>query len=703
VRAQFGLDSRPANPTCLAPPRPPLPVPVRFIRRYSNVTLHNAMVMAQLPGDQSRWFVAERKGPIVSFDAANPADDPTVVATLGPLAYIDDDSQEGGVLGMAFHPRFAENGRLYVSWVKQAANGPRSAVGYLTSTDQGAHFSHYREILAFDQTSYAWHKAGCLQFGKDGLLYFSIGDGGGGQNDQFQNGQNPNGFFAKIHRIDVDHAEKTRAYSIPDGNPFKHGGGQPTTFAYGLRNPFRFSLDRETNQLWLGDVGAARYEEINLVEAGGNYGWPCREGAHDLILPPDPRCPSLTDFRDPLIEHAHGGTNGGTRAIIGGVVYRGKALPSLVGTYLYGDFARQELWALRVDSSTGAITRTWLNQAGPPAAGWTDFAEDADGEVYVLSLDGQIYQMVAADDPPDTFPRLLSQTGCVDPRDPRMPAPGVVPYTVQSPLWSDGAEKERSLALPDGATIDVSDDGKFQFPIGTVLMKSFRMGGRFVETRLFMRHDDGGWAGYSYEWLDDQSDATLLSSSKLDGQWYFPARNECLLCHSEAAGRSVGLELGQLDGDFVYPSTHRLANQLRTLDHIGLFSQPLGPLDAIATYPDPLGSAPLAERARSYLHANCSTCHQPNGTGICDMDLRFSTAFADTQTCAVYPTEGDLGVPGVMRLAPGAPGLSLLSLRPHSLSVSRMPPLATSVVDGHGTALLDEWIRALKGCPSSGP
>jgi uncharacterized repeat protein (TIGR03806 family) len=710
--SRFGLDERPANPTCLAPARPPLPVPVKLEHAFANVSLQHSMVMAQIPGDRSRWFVAERMGPngadapIVSFDATHPEDQPSVVATLGPLAYVDNDGQEGGLLGMAFHPRFGDNGRLYVSWVKKdsaATNGVRSAVGYLTSRDHGAHFSGYRELFAFDQTASPWHKGGCLQFGADGLLYASFGDGGG-QDDAFHNGQNPDGFFAKIHRIDVDHEENGKPYAIPEGNPFKRGGGQDTTFAIGLRNPFRFSIDRATNQLWAGDVGGARYEEVDLVRAGGNYGWPCREGFHDLILPPDPRCPSLSGLSDPLTEHPHGGTNGGTRAIIGGVVYRGKALPALVGTYFYGDYARQELWALRVDSSTGAVDKTWLNEAGPPAAGWVDFAEDADGEIYVLSLDGQIYRVVAADNQPDTFPRRLSQTGCVDPNDPRVPIAGVIPYGVQAPLWSDGADKQRWLALPDGATIDVLDDGKLALPIGTVLMKTFSLDGAPVETRLFIRHGDGAWAGYTYEWLDDHSDALLLPGSKLKSagaqSWYYPARSECLLCHSEAAGRSVGLELGQLDGELLYPSTHRVANQLETLDHIGLFTQPLGArLAGVVPVPDPLGHAPVDARARAYLNINCAICHQPSGNGIVNMDLRSSTALAGTQTCDVDPTEGDLGIAGAKRLAPGAPERSLLSIRPHSLSVSRMPPLASSVVDAAGTALIDDWILGLTTCP----
>jgi uncharacterized repeat protein (TIGR03806 family) len=712
--AELGLDARPANPTCLAGARPPVTAPVRFDRVYANVKLENPVVMAQIPGDRTRWFVAERMAPggtdarIVSFDASDPEDDPSVVATLGPVAYVTQSDGEGGLIGMAFHPRFAANGRVYVSWVKAdpaAPNGVRSAVGYLTSTDGGAHFSDYRELFAFDQTASHYHKGGGLQFGPDGLLYASFGDGGT-QDDMLQHGQSPNGFFAKIHRIDVDHGENGKPYAIPQGNPFRNGGGQDTTFAWGFRNPFRFSIDRETNRLWVGDVGQDLYEEIDVVEAGGNYGWPCREGAHDHILPPDPRCPSRAGLIDPVAEHAHGDLQGGARAIIGGVVYRGKALPTLVGTYIYGDFARRELWALKIDPSTRAATRTWLNESGTPQAGWVDFAEDVDGEIYALGMEGVIYKLVAAPEAPNTFPERLSQTGCVDPNDPRSPAPGLIAYGVNSPLWSDGADKERFMALPDGATITVGDDGHFDFPVGTVLMKTFRVDGKRVETRLLMRHDDGGWAGYSYAWLDDQRDALLLSSSaqKHVGKqtWYYPSRGECLLCHNEAAGSSLGPELGQLNGDFAYARTNRVANQLKTLEHIGMFSAPLGS-GPIVAYPDPQGTAPVEQRARAYLHTNCSICHRPDGPGIVDMDLRISRSLEETHTCGVEPTQGDLGIAGARRLVPGAPERSMLSIRPHAAEVGRMPPLATSLVDDNGVAVIDAWIRSLERCPGAAP
>ena len=267
-----------------------------------------------------------------------------------------------------------------------------------------------------------------------------------------------------------------------------------------------------------------------------------------------------------------------------------------------------------------------------PAANWVSFAEDDDGEVYAVALESRCNLQASPGGAggPQHVPGSPLEDRLRRPDDPKKPAAGVIPYGVNAPLWSDGADKERFLALPDGKTITVADtDGDFDFPNGTVLMKTFTVGGKRIETRLFMRHDDGGWAGYTYEWIDDGSDAVLLPAGKTKTvgtqTWTFPSRSDCVSCHTEAAGRSLGLELGQLNGDFVYPSHEPIANQLKTLDHIGMFDEPLGkPVDQLLAYPDPYGTtAPLEARARAYLHSNCSNCHRPKGGGRGDMDLRF--------------------------------------------------------------------------------
>jgi uncharacterized repeat protein (TIGR03806 family) len=297
----------------------------------------------------------------------------------------------------------------------------------------------------------------------------------------------------------------------------------------------------------------------------------------------------------------------------------------------------------------------------------------------------------------------LSATGCVNPANPKEPADGLIPYEVNVALWSDGADKKRWLAVPDGTTIQVGPDGHWDLPAGSVLMKQFSLAGTLVESRLFVRHQDGDWAGYTYAWNDAQSDATLvplLTTTNVGGQpWSIPGRSHCLQCHAAVAGRSLGTETGQLNGDALYPSTQRIANQLATLDHIGMFSAPIGDPASLARYPKIDGTDPIAQRARAYLHANCQHCHRPGGGALGTIDFRYATPFFATGVCGAQPNVSDLGVTGSTLLAPGDPTTSVVSLRMHSLDPNvRMPPLATQVVHPAGTDLVDSWIHSLTSC-----
>lgn len=188
---------------------------------------------------------------------------------------------------------------------------------------------------------------------------------------------------------------------------------------------------------------------------------------------------------------------------------------------------------------------------------------------------------------------LLSQTGCFESADPKVPAEGLIPYDVNAPFFSDNATKRRWMALPDGATIHVEDDGDFTFPNGTVLVKEFSLAGRRIETRLFTRGADGTWAGFTYQWNADETDATLVDAAgavvdvetdagvdagtSLPATWSFPSRAQCLRCHTKAARDALGPEIAQLNRDFTYAATGRSANELDTLAHIGMFDAPLAP------------------------------------------------------------------------------------------------------------------------------
>ncbi len=697
VVAPYGLDTRPANPTCLAPARPAGGAAVQLTRAFTNVPLTRPMVIAQLPNDRTRFFAAERAGQIVSFPATNPTAK-TVVATLpGPV----NTAGEGGFLGMAFHPNFAANGHVYISYTPQGgATGMQSTIIRMTSPDNGLTFGNPVTLITpFDQPANN-HDGGDLHFGPDGYLYATFGDGGGA-NNQFGHGQEKTTFFSKLLRIDVNASTpSTPNYGIPDGNPWKAGGGEPAAYAYGFRNPFRFAVDSVSGDVWVADVGQGRFEEIDRIVPGGNYGWSTREGAH--CFPASVTSCNTAGLIDPVYEY---GRSEGI-AIIGGFVYRGTKLPGLIGKYIFGDYGSGTISALTLGAD-GKYFAEPLNPAGPFNA-WTGFAEGGDRELYVMDSTSRVYAIEPdlTAPPPTTFPEKLSQTGCVVPTDPKKPVAAMIPFGVNSALWSDGAEKDRYFAVPDGTKIGVDPTtGDFDFPIGTVTLKSFRIGGKLVETRLFVRHADGEWGGYSYEWNDAQTDATLLPANKTKalpggGTWYYPGRGECFTCHSEASGRSLGPEVLQLNSDFVYTATNRLSNQLRTLDKLGYFTAPLADPATLPKLPSPTGTAGTPEaRGKSYLHANCAFCHQPGGTGRGTMDFRFATPFAAMGTCNAAPSAGDLGVAGATVFTPGQPGKSLMSLRTHTTGPDRMPPLASRVVDTAGVGALDAWITATATCP----
>jgi uncharacterized repeat protein (TIGR03806 family) len=321
-------------------------------------------------------------------------------------------------------------------------------------------------------------------------------------------------------------------------------------------------------------------------------------------------------------------------------------------------------------------------------------------------------------------PMLLSATGCIDMTDPSKPAPGLIPYSVRSALWSDGATKERFMRVPDGAKIHALDcttdvdackppgeggvgaeEGHWDMPIGTVLVKSFSIEGKRIETRLFMRRSKLVWKGFSYEWNEAGTDATLLPDNgegkdKMVGSgaqvWHYPSRSQCLDCHSRYAGSSLGPSTAQLNSDYAYADG--AMNQVEKLKALELFDTP--PKN-IPGYVDPSGNeGTLEERARSYLQVNCAMCHRPSGgANVGTLDLRFTTSFADSELCE--EVERDAGQVPPFRLVPGKPAESTVSFRMHATSDLRMPKIGSSVVDTEGSKLIDDWITALPtdACP----
>jgi uncharacterized repeat protein (TIGR03806 family) len=699
-----GLDQRPGNLNCVAPARAAGSSTVSVERVFPNLVFAEPTAMLQAPGDDSRWFVLERGGRIFVFD-----NDPGVTTAQVFLDIRDRvlqlDQSEAGLLGLAFHPNFTSNDRAYVNYT---AAGPRSITSEFTSPDGGFTLDpgSERELLAVDKPADN-HNGGQLAFDNDGLLRLGLGDGGGG-NDPDGNAQNTMRLLGKMLRIDVDQQPGGAPYGIPTDNPFAGNqrcnadgtGAQacPEIFATGLRNPWRWSIDRPTGTQWVADVGQSAFEEIDVVELGGNYGWDIREG-FECVMGGGQSCPV---FDDPVANY----DRSVGRSITGGYVYRGTQITELFGRYVFADFVTGMIGSLTPDGSGGyTITRHVQPGAAPPGAPAqlqiSAFGQAGDGELYALDFfSGHIYRLVfTTGGGDDNVPQQLSASGCIDTGSPGAPPlDSLIPYRPNAPFWSDGADKERFIGLPNGQNISVSTDGDWEPPSGAVLVKHFRLGSRLVETRLFMRHPDGVWAGYTYQWNQAETDATRVTGGATvtigNQDWIFPSEGECMQCHTQAAGFTLGLETAQLNGDLTYAQTGRTANQITTLNGIAVLSPQVGPNPP--AYSDPADtSALLDERARADLHTNCANCHRPQGPTPAGIDLRHDTALADTGACDVMPTEGDLGIADVRVIAPGDDARSVLLARMSVRDAYAMPPLASKQVDTDGVALIGAWIDSL--------
>jgi uncharacterized repeat protein (TIGR03806 family) len=272
---------------------------------------------------------------------------------------------------------------------------------------------------------------------------------------------------------------------------------------------------------------------------------------------------------------------------------------------------------------------------------------------------------------------------------------------VNAPLWSDGADKTRYLAVPDDSALVVGRDGHFELPPRGVLVKEFSVGGTRLETRLVTRDQAGEWHAATYVWNTSQTDATLTTdgaSIELEQQtWLVPTADQCFDCHTETAGISLGLEQQQMALSMEYPATGRTADQIRTLTELGLLE---GASDDEPLAPPHDPESDLAARARAYLHANCAHCHRPGGSGQGELDLRASTPFRLTKTCDELPQQGDPIEGGGVLVAPGDPLSSVLYFRMTSEDSSwRMPPVGSQVVDALGSELIQDWIESLESCP----
>jgi uncharacterized repeat protein (TIGR03806 family) len=655
---------------------------------FTDTSFYQPVALSHSPGGGAFWYVAEQDGDVWRFDDDADHQEQTLMLDIG---HEIDTGSEMGLLGMAFHPDFADNGYMYLYYTAYEGWALKGRLSRFTLAEDGGSFLPGSETVLMDLAQpFTNHNGGQLAFGPDGYLYWGLGDGGSA-GDPYGHGQDTDSVLGSILRLDVD---VSSGVGIPADNPFADGsGGAAEIYAWGFRNPFAFHFDSATGDLWVGDVGQYAWEEVDFVERGGNYGWSIKEGfACYSVTPCD-----MIDLIDPIISYP----NPGGASVVQGPVYRGDAIPSLRGTVLYADFYNSQISGIRWDGITGEAEATFL--VSSPGHYFSAFGASNDGEVYVLSYFGDtIFKLVpGTGEPASTIPEQLVETGCVDADNPFEPAAGLVPYGVNSPFWSDDAAKDRWMALPEGGLVSVTSDGQLEFPVGTVLMKRFARDDQPLETRFMVRHEDGDWAGYSYAWSEDGTSAAYAagggSVETTDGHWGVPSGAQCLQCHTNVVGRTLGTELGQLTGDYLYPNG-RTRDQLATLEHIGMFDFDV-PSDVEPLYPADDDRVGVEVRARSVLHANCAGCHQPEGTGGGELDLRFSTHLEDMGLCNVAPSAGDFDISGAALLVPGDASSSILAVRMATRGLGQMPPIGTDHVDEVGLGVVESWINSIGGCP----
>jgi uncharacterized repeat protein (TIGR03806 family) len=722
---------------------PEPPPPYKMELAFPKLVFNNPLLLTTAPG-LNRFFVCEQFGKIYSFPIDPNVAKADLVIDLRKDLQSWDKAKVSGVdelYGLAFHPQFVKNRYCYVCYILRGKGPARLPEGSRISrftippspSGRGAGGEGPPRIdPASEKVIFTWQAGGhngCdIHFGPDGFLYISTGDGAGpNPPDTLKAGQDLSRLFSKILRIDVDHEENGKPYAIPADNPFtKTPKARPEIWAYGFRNPWRMSFDRQTGDLWVGDVGWEAWEMIYRVQKGGNYGWSITEGPQ-VVHPEGTRGPT------PILPAALAFPHTEAASITGGYVYRGKRFPELAGVYLCGDWVTRKVWGTRFDGDK----IVWHKELAVGKERVVAFGEDHDKEIYIVSHadKGAIFRLAANEAVKNyraDFPKKLSETGLFASVKDHTIAPGVVPFSINAELWADHASANRFVAVPGSSPIKIYDSqppwpnnsGEVFFPKDGVLAKTFTLemergnpkSRRRLETQVL--HFDGvNWQGYTYAWNDEQTDATLVGAKGLDRnltvidakapggkreqRWHYPSRAECMTCHNPWNGYTLAFNAAQLNRNHDYGGV--IDNQQRALQHADLITYLKRDWNAGTEKPRPPstehladqfdGAASLDDRARAYLHVNCSHCHQFGAGGTALIDLRFNIPLGQMKAVDVRPVQGTFEMVGAHVVSPGDPYRSVLYYRMAKLGPGRMPHIGSEIVDERGLRLIHDWIR----------
>lgn len=731
------LTQRVANTTLAMPSARPAPESASYStsNAFPGLTFTDPVALATPPGETNRLFVVEQDGLIlVITNLAAPTR--SVFLNMTNRVVFTSGNDERGLLGLAFHPNYASNRHFFVFYTATGTGGSNRVSRFTTRADN-AHLADTNSevifISQFDDCSN--HNGGDVHFGPDGYLYVSLGDEGGG--DDNCNGGNSQridkDFFSAILRIDVDknpgslppnHHPSIVAptnYAIPPDNPFigatqfngvAVSSNQVRTefWAVGLRNPYRMSFDEVTGDLYVGDVGQGAREEVDLITRGGNYGWKWREG---FIATPSIGAPpaGFTNYIDPILDYPR--SDG--YSVTGGRVYRGDRFPELVGRYIFCDYGSGNIWSL-TNNGTNVTTRTLLaNDANIACFG----VDPRNGDLLMGDRGSDDIRRLVRTPAATNFPQTLTASGVFSNPGSLNPHAGIIPYELNVPFWSDNAAKRRWFSVPStNLALAFSAENVWGLPTGTVWIKHFELeltsgvpsSARRIETRLLIKTSapEGGY-GVTYRWGDSTNEAYLVLDAGLNEQfvvddggtirtqtWRYPSRSECLPCHNVVAGFALGFNTPQLNRDSPHVPGGP-TNQLVHLASMGYFNTNFISANLLRALPHPTNdAASLESRARAYLQANCSQCHFPGGPTPASFDTRLFTPLSSASIVdgALVNTMSD---PLNRVLTPNDVVHSMIYTRIALRGAGQMPPLASSLVDTQGVALLAAWIGSLGG------
>ncbi len=354
---------------------------ITVVEAFPNLSFTRPVDLQHSGDNSDRIFVVEQRGVISVF--SNDAEVADKSVFLDIESRVKDQGNEEGLLGLAFHPNYENNGYFYVNYTAEDPNRTVISRFQVSSADQNSADEGSEFVLLEFNQPFSNHNGGQVAFGPDGYLYIAVGDGGSGGDPQ-GHGQNRETLLATLLRIDVDNPSGQMNYSIPADNPFagNQEGYREEIYAYGLRNPWRFSFDTENDRLWTGDVGQNSFEEINIVEKGKNYGWKIMEGFH--CFEPSTGC-DQEGLELPIWEYDR---SQGDVSITGGFVYRGPTMQELEGLYVYADYVSGRIWTLDHSNLNSPVNNELIKASFPISS----FGTDQNNELYLCGFDGKIYK-----------------------------------------------------------------------------------------------------------------------------------------------------------------------------------------------------------------------------------------------------------------------------------------------------------------------